>query len=91
MTSEQQAYKSRLLRKIQQQRLDLLHCERQWQAAMSPIDESWEKLVRFKWWFLAGGSALTLWQLRRPGRLIQLARRGIGLWSTWQFIRRSLR
>jgi hypothetical protein len=83
--------KARLTLRIQQQRLDLLSAEREWLSAMAPVDAGWGYLARYKWVAIAGSGILATWQLRHPGRLIRLLRRGPLVWSAWRLVRNMLR
>lgn len=88
---ERQRRKTLLLRQIQQQRLDLAASRRDWLEASQPLDRGWNTLLTLRSWALVGSSALAVWSVRHPRRLVRWAKRGVGVWSTWRLVRNLLR
>lgn len=83
--------KAHLLSTIQQQRLDLSTCQRDWVSATQSYDRSWNMLLNLRSWALVGSSIAAVWSVRHPRFLIRWARRGFGLWSAWRMVKSTLR
>ena len=98
--------KARLLREIQQQRLDLSASRRDWldkrrlinpparghgQKATGAYDRGWNTLLSLRSWALVGSSVMAVWTIRHPNLLVRWARRGVGLWSAWRLVKKTLR
>ncbi|GAA0479918.1 MULTISPECIES: YqjK-like family protein [Tatumella] len=79
-----------LLAVIQQQRLDLQACQRDWCQATRRYDQLWVRLTGLRRYIAIGGGLATLWSLRHPGFVARWAKRGFGLWSSWRMIRNNL-
>jgi len=82
--------KVELLRQIQQQRLDLSLAKHRWLEVTAPYDRGWHAIVSFRRYIMIAGSVLALWNVRRPGKMMRMAKRGFSLWSTWRVARTSL-
>lgn len=87
---EREQRKTELLSQIQQQRLNLSVAKRQWLEVTEPYDKGWNTLVSLRRYFVVAGGVLAIWNVRRPGKMMRLARRGLSVWSTWRVVRTSL-
>lgn len=87
---EPEQRKTELLSQIQQQRLNLSVAKRQWLEVTEPYDKGWNTLVSLRRYFVVAGGVLAIWSVRRPGKMMRLARRGLSVWSTWRVVRTSL-
>jgi len=67
--------KAQLLATIEQQRIDILVDANRWREASRPIDDGWQRLMRFKPLLIGAGGVLLLHGARHPNRLVRLARR----------------
>lgn len=88
---ERERQKARLLRHIQQQRLDLSASHRQWLTATAPIDRGWNTLLNLRSWAMVGSGIVAVWSVRHPRFLFRWAKRSLGIWSTWRMARNLLR
>ncbi|WP_213990847.1 YqjK-like family protein [Sodalis sp. dw_96] len=82
--------KAELLRRIQQQRLDLSMQKREWTYATSRYDRGWIRLVHLRKYLIAGSSLLALYNIRHPSRIIRWTKRAIGILGTLKLIRSTL-
>lgn len=87
---ERQQQKAALLRKIQQQRIDLSRASRDWQQVTAPYDRGWQVVMQFRRYLLVAGGALAIWNIRRPSKLMTLTRRGLNIWSSFRMVRSTL-
>lgn len=83
--------KARLLSEIQQQRLDLSASRRDWLDATAAYDRGWNTLLSLRSWALVGSSVMAIWTIRHPNMLIRWTRRGLGVWSAWRLVKKTLR
>lgn len=90
MDNEREQRKIVLLNQIQQQRLSLSDAKRQWLETTAPYDKGWHALVSLRRYFVIAGSVLAIWNVRRPGKIMRLVKRGFSVWSTWRVVRSSL-
>lgn len=88
--SEREKRKVELLNQIQQQRLSLSVAKYRWLEATAPYDRGWHALVSLRRYFVVAGSVLAIWNVRRPGKMMRLVKRGFSVWSTWRVVRTSL-
>ncbi|NWK88313.1 YqjK-like family protein [Raoultella terrigena] len=88
---ERERRKTLLLRRIQQQRLDLTAGRRDWLAATAPLDRGWLTLQNLRSWALVGSGVMAIWSVRHPRFLMRWTRRGVGVWSTWRMVKGLLR
>lgn len=88
--TDREQRKAALLSQIQQQRTTLSMASRDWLQVTAPYDRGWHTLVSLRRYIVVASSVLALWNVRRPGKIMRLAKRGFGLWSTWRVIRSSL-
>lgn len=88
--SEREQRKTALLNQIQQQRLSLSIAKHQWLETTAPYDKGWHALVSLRRYFVLVGSVLAIWNVRRPGKVMRLIKRGFSAWSTWRLVRTSL-
>ncbi|WP_288653677.1 MULTISPECIES: YqjK-like family protein [Pantoea] len=87
---EREARIHELLNTVQQQRLDLSAAGRDWLENTARYDRGWLTLVSYRRYLAIGSSALAIWSVRSPNRLLRLVKRGFGLWSTWRMIKSSM-
>ena len=88
---ERQKRKAILLSQIQQQRLDLSVCRRDWLETTRAYDRGGNTLLNLRSWALVGSSVMAIWTLRHPNRLVRWTKRGFGLWSAWRLVKSTLR
>jgi len=88
--AERSQRKAELLGQIQQQRIDLSRTTQDWLTVTAPYDRGWQTLVQLRRYLVVAGGVLAVWNLRRPGRLLNLTKRGLNIWSTWRVIRSGL-
>lgn len=79
-----------LLNKVQQQRLDLSTARRDWLINTAQYDRGWLTLISLRRYLAIGSSALAIWSIRSPNRILRWAKRGFGVWSTWRMIKSTL-
>ncbi|MCE0490047.1 YqjK-like family protein [Pantoea sp. Mb-10] len=87
---EREARMHDLLNEIQQQRLDLSAAGRDWLTSTAHYDRGWLTLLSMRRYLAIGSSALAIWSIRSPNRILRWAKRGFGVWSTWRMIKSSL-
>ncbi|QDY43107.1 YqjK-like family protein [Candidatus Pantoea soli] len=87
---EREARIHELLNQVQQQRLDLSAARRDWLAGTAHYDRGWLTLLSMRRYLAIGSSALAIWSVRSPNRILRWAKRGFGLWSTWRMIKSTL-
>jgi hypothetical protein len=90
-TTERRKRKAYLLSQIQQQRLDLTVCRRDWLEVTRSYDHGWNTLLSLRSWVLVGSSVMAVWSVRHPSMLVRWARRGFGAWSAWRLVKSTLR
>lgn len=83
--------KTQLLHQIQQQRLDLSACHRDWLVATATLDNRWQTLQRFRLWMIAGSSFMAIWSIRHPRFLFRWTKRGVAIWSSWRLVKKLIR
>lgn len=88
--SERDRRKAELLSQIHQQRFELAMAKRQWIQVTAPYDRGWHTLVSLRRYVVIAGSLLAVWNVRRPGKMMRLVKRGFSIWSTWRVARTSL-
>ena len=88
--SDSDKRKAALLIQIQQQRINLSMAKRDWLDVTAPYDRGWDVLVSLRRYVVVAGSVLAIWNIRRPGKIMRLAKRGFSIWSTWRVARTSL-
>lgn len=66
--------KALLLKRIEQQRIDILVETSRWQTASRSIDALWQRARRYRGLLYVTGGALVAGGLRRPGSLVRLSR-----------------
>ncbi|MFP1925835.1 YqjK-like family protein [Lonsdalea quercina] len=82
--------KARLVSLIHQQRIELVSEKRQWLEATEPCDRYWQKLVGMRNYLIAGAGLVAVFGLRRPGRLLKVARKAAGVWGAIKLVRNIL-
>lgn len=82
--------KNALLVLIQQQRLDLKSCERDWYQGTARYDTLWHTFVGLRRYITIGSGLAAVWSMRHPAFIVRWAKRGFGLWSSWRMIRKAL-
>ena len=90
-TTERRKRKAYLLSQIQQQRLDLTACRRDWLEVTRSDEPGWNTLLSLRSWVLVGSSVMAVWSVRHPSMLVRWARRGFGAWSAWRLVKSTLR
>jgi len=61
------------------------------QKATGAYDRGWNTLLSLRSWALVGSSVMAVWTIRHPNLLVRWARRGVGLWSAWRLVKKTLR
>ncbi|MBE5254119.1 MAG: YqjK-like family protein [Enterobacterales bacterium endosymbiont of Blomia tropicalis] len=79
-----------LLNQVQQQRLDLSAARRDWLYGTAHYDRGWLTFLSIRRYLAIGSSALAIWSVRSPNKLMRWAKRGFGLWSTWRMFKAAL-
>ncbi|WP_210081738.1 YqjK-like family protein [Pantoea endophytica] len=87
---EREARIHELLNQVQQQRLDLSADSRDWLSSTAQYDRGWLTIIGMRRYLAIGSSALAIWSIRSPNRLLRWAKRGFGVWSTWRMIKSTL-
>ncbi|ATA25439.1 cell division protein FtsH [Brenneria goodwinii] len=82
--------KIQLLRKIQQQRLDLSANKKSLLESTAPYDRYWHNLLQWRKYWVVGSGLIAIYGLRHPSKLILWGRRAVGLWGTFRFFRKTL-
>ncbi len=90
-TTERRKRKAYLLSQIQQQRLDLTACRRDWLDVTQSYDRRWNTFLSLRSWLMVGSSVMAIWSVRHPSMLVRMARRGFGVWSAWRLVKATLR
>lgn len=83
--------KQELMTILQEQRLDVLACARDWLVSTTRYDNAWFALVKNKSLIMLGVGILSIGLLRRPKKMGRYAKRAIGLWSSWRVIRNFIK
>lgn len=83
-------HKAVLLGEIHQQRLDLQRSCEDWTDATTSLDRGWFTLLNLRTWLMAGSGVMAVWSVRHPRFLGRVARRGLGIWSTWRLVRKAM-
>ncbi|MGJ3354157.1 YqjK-like family protein [Providencia sp. Je.9.19] len=73
--------KQRLVKEIEQQRLDLAISSRDWLQATAPYDRAWQTMVTFKPIFIAVTGLISIYTLKRPKQFFSLGKKAIATWS----------
>ncbi|MCZ4060132.1 YqjK-like family protein [Pantoea sp. LMR881] len=79
-----------LLNQVQQQRLDLSAARRDWLYGTAQYDRGWLTFLSMRRYLAIGTSALAIWSVRSPNKIMRWAKRGFGLWSTWRMFKAAL-
>ncbi|KGD70683.1 membrane protein [Tatumella morbirosei] len=79
-----------LLALVQQQRLDLKACERDWFQTTRRYDELWHTALGLRRYIAIGSGLAAVWSLRHPKFMLRWGKRAFGLWSSWRVIRKAL-
>lgn len=82
--------KALLLSQVQQQRLDLAACSRNWLRTTDRYDRGWNTLLSLRSWAVVGSSVMAIWSVRHPRFLVRWAKRGFGAWSAWRLVKKTL-
>ncbi|HEI8867069.1 YqjK-like family protein [Serratia sp. AKBS12] len=81
--------KARLIRQIQQQRLDLADNKQQWLEKTERIDRGYQTLFGMRKYLVVGSSIMAVYGIRHPSKLIRWSRRALGAWGTIKLIRKT--
>lgn len=73
--------KQQLIRKIEQQRIDLSVSSRDWLHATAPYDRAWQTVIALKPLFIAATGLISIYTIKRPRRIFSLGRKAIATWS----------
>lgn len=87
---QRNATKTRLLLKIEQQRLDLVSETHAWREKTARYDRYWLQFMQWRRYWLIASGAVALYGIRHPSRLIRWAKRGVGLLGTLNLLRKTL-
>ena len=82
--------KAALLSQIQQQRLDLAGCSKDWHRVTSSYARGWNALLNLRSWALVGSSIMAIWSVRHPRFAVRWAKRSFGSWSAWRLAKKTL-
>lgn len=74
-------WKKRLIRQIQQQRLDLAEHKSLWLEKTERIDRGWQTVFGLRRYLVLGSSVMALYGIRHPSKMIRWSRRAFGAWS----------
>ncbi|RLM20572.1 cell division protein FtsH [Brenneria alni] len=81
--------KTQLLRKIQQQRLDLSSGKKHWLESTASYDRYWQNLLQWRKYWVIGSGLIAIYGVRHPRRMILWGRRAVGLWGTFRLFRKT--
>ncbi|EKN3346009.1 YqjK-like family protein [Yersinia ruckeri] len=84
-----QLEKEKLLRQIEQQRLDLANSAAHWLEITAPYDRGWLKILEMRKILVLGSSVLAIYSTRHPSRVIRWSRRALSVWGTVRLFRRT--
>lgn len=79
-----------LLNEVQQQRLDLSVSRRDFLQGTARYDRGWLTFLGMRRYLAIGSSALAIWSVRSPNKIVRLLKRGFGVWSTWRMLKAAL-
>lgn len=80
--------KERLIRQIQQQRLDLAEHKSLWLEKTERIDRGWQTVFGLRRYLVLGSSVMALYGIRHPSKMIRWSRRAFGAWSAIRLFKR---
>ncbi|MGB8665340.1 MAG: YqjK-like family protein [Serratia inhibens] len=81
--------KEKLIRQIQQQRLDLAENKTLWLEKTERIDRGWQTLFGQRKYLIVGSSVMALYGIRHPSKLILWSRRAFGAWSAIRLFKKT--
>lgn len=81
--------KARLLRQIQQQRLDLAGERRSWLQLTAKFDHRVSAVMRLRKFMLLGSSLVALYGARHPAKTARWTRRAFSVWGIVKVIRNA--
>ena len=81
-------WKKRLIRQIQQQRLDLAEHKSLWLEKTERIDRGWQTVFGLRRYLVLGSSVMALYGIRHPSKMIRWSRRAFGAWSAIRLFKR---
>ncbi|OQP31879.1 MULTISPECIES: YqjK-like family protein [Pantoea] len=87
---EREARIHELLSEVQQQRLDLSAGRRDFLQSTAQYDRGWLTFLSMRRYLAIGSSALAIWSVRSPNKIMRLLKRGFGVWSTWRMLKSAL-
>lgn len=90
MSRELSSRKAKLLRQVQQQRLDLSAEKKQWLERTAGYDSGWLTLISLRRYLAVGSSLMAVWSIRNPRKITRWVRGGLGIWSSWRMVRNYL-
>ncbi|AIU71674.1 cell division protein FtsH [Hafnia alvei FB1] len=81
--------KARLLRQVQQQRLDLAGERRAWLQLTAKFDHRVSAVMRLRKFMLLGSSLLALYGARHPAKTARWTRRVFSVWGVVKVVRKA--
>ncbi|WPC46519.1 YqjK-like family protein [Serratia marcescens] len=81
--------KERLIRQIQQQRLDLAEHKSLWLEKTERIDRGWQTVFGLRRYLVLGSSVMALYGIRHPSKMIRWSRRAFGAWSAIRLFKKT--
>ena len=82
--------KVRLLRKIERERADLVVAKQEWLTSTAKLDQTWLKVVDMRKYLVVASSAVAVYSIRHPSRLIRWSKRAFSIWGTVRLFRKTL-
>ncbi|ANI30217.1 cell division protein FtsH [Yersinia entomophaga] len=89
MSRQLRLEKEKLLRQIEQQRLDLANSAAHWIEVTAPYDRGWLKILEMRKFLVLGSSLIAVYGVRHPSRMIRWSRRALSAWGTFRLFRRT--
>lgn len=83
---ERKRRKQELMTRVQEQRLDVSACKRDWLKMTARYNNAWFTLMKYKPFLMLGGGIVSIKLLRRPKLFGRVVKRAIGLWSSWRLV-----
>lgn len=79
--------KQRLIKEIEQQRIELSTASNDWLQATEPYDRTWKVIVTFRPIFMAAAGLLSIYTIKRPKRIFSLGKKALATWSVIRTVR----
>ncbi|KAB7898534.1 cell division protein FtsH [Rouxiella sp. S1S-2] len=81
--------KARLLRKIERERADLAVASEEWLTATTKVDHAWVKIVDMRKYLVVASSAMAIYSIRHPSKLMRWSKRAFSIWGTVRLFRKT--